>query len=378
MLFLGYSILISATTVLMVVYLLAGFKKIKQVSKLPLIKNEPSVAIIVAVRNEEEDVEKALESVCNINYTNYRIIVINDRSTDRTGDILKEFPRRYPKVSVTTITDLPDEWLGKNNALYKGYKNSDEEWLLFIDADIVFHPDAISKAMGYAVDQKLDHLTILPEAISRSVVLNSVLATFCIMLMTHMKPWDARNPKSKAFAAIGAFNLVRRDAYEKMGTHARIKLRPDDDLQLGMLIKATGLRQDVLAGNKYICLEWYKNLQQFGNGLLKNSFAVADYQLIKALGNVLSMLLMVALPLPLLLIFGTPAIRLMECAAFFSQVIYMSVVLPNKWWYAFMIPFAGFFIAYHTLRSAVLTLRQGGIYWRDSFYPLALLKKGGV
>lgn len=207
------------------------------------------------------------------------------------------------------------------------------------------------------------------------VEINSVLGTFCIMLMTHLKPWEAKNPKSKAFAGIGAFNLVRRDAYEEIGTHERIKLRPDDDLQLGMVIKSSGLRQDVLAGNKYVCLEWYKNLHQFGNGLLKNSFAVADYNLIKAIGNVLSMLLMVALPLPLLLVFGDSTIRLMECAAFASQMIYMILVPPNKWWYALMVPFAGFFIAYHTMKAAILTLRQGGIYWRDSFYSLAMLKK---
>ena len=306
MVFLGYSIFVSVTTVLMVVYLLAGFKKIRQIAQLSNIQNEPSVAIIVAVRNEEEDVEKALESVCNINYSNYRVIVINDRSTDRTGEILKQFVKLYPKVTVTTISTLPNGWLGKNNALYQGYKSSGEEWLLFIDADIVFHPDAISKAMGYAVDHKLDHLTMLPEAISRSVLLNSVLGTFSIMLMAHLKPWEARNPKSKASAGIGAFNLVRRDAYEKIGTHENIRLRPDDDLQLGMAIKSAGLRQDVIAGNGYVCLEWYKNLRQFGNGLLKNSFAIAEYQMVKAIGNVLSMLLMVALPLPLLLIFCTP------------------------------------------------------------------------
>ena len=374
MIFFVCSVFISFVVAFMAIYVLLGLSTIKQVAKLAVITKEPSLAIIIAVRNEEEDLEKALQSVCNINYENHRIIVVNDRSTDGTGEILKKFTGLYPKLTVTTISTLPDGWLGKNNALYQGYKSSDEEWLLFIDADIVFHPDAINKSVGYAVSQGLDHLTILPEAISRSVILNSVLGTFVYMLMVHMRPWAAKNPKSKGFAAIGAFNLVKRDSYEKVGTHASIKIRPDDDLQLGMMIKAAGLKQDVLAGSKYVSLEWYKKLSQFGNGILKNSFAVAGYSLITSIANVLLILLFVALPIPILLIFGDAPIRLMALIAFLCQVLYMTLVVPNKWWYAFVIPFAGLYIAYFTLKSATLTLKQGGIYWRDSFYSLAMLK----
>jgi len=361
-------------TIALNIYLLLGYKTIKQLSSQPIIENEPSVAVIIAVRNEEDDLEKALQSVCNLNYKNYRIVVVNDRSTDRTAEILEGFKSRYPQLAVVTITTLPDGWMGKNNALYQGYVNSTEEWMLFTDADIVFHPDSLGRAMSYAVGQQLDHLAILPEMVSRSAILNSVLATFSIMLMIHLKPWDAKKPKSKAFAGIGAFNLVRRSAYEKMGTHDRIKLRPDDDLQLGLQMKSAGLCQDVLAAKGYICLEWYKSLNEFGNGLLKNSFAMADYQLSKAMGDVIGILVSIALPMPVMLIFGTTAIRLMACVMLLFHVIYMVIVPPNKWWYALMIPFAGFFVAYIFLRAAIGTTRQGGIYWRDSFYSLKMLR----
>jgi glycosyltransferase involved in cell wall biosynthesis len=374
MVFFYCSLLISLITIALTFYVLIGFKKIKRLKDQPIIEKQIPVAVIIAVRNEEEDLEKALQSVCNINYQNYRVIVINDRSSDRTAEILQDFEVNYPHLNVVTINILPDKWLGKNYALYQGYLNSTEEWLLFTDADIVFHPDAISKALGYAVRNQFDHITILPEVVSRSTLLNSVFATFCIMLMIHMKPWAVKNPKSKASAGIGAFNLIKRDAYEKMGTHAKIKLRPDDDLQLGLKLKSAGLRQDVLAGNKYICLEWYKNLQQFSNGLLKNSFAIADYKLSAAITNVLSILIAVALPMPVMFIFGTLYIRLMAFIVLLFHIIYMAFVPPNKWWYAFMIPFAAFFMAYAFLRAAIITVKQGGIYWRDSFYSLEMLK----
>jgi cellulose synthase/poly-beta-1,6-N-acetylglucosamine synthase-like glycosyltransferase len=374
MIFLCYSIWVSFSWIGMIIYLLFNLKKIKQVKTQPLIETEPSLAIIIAVRNEEEDLENALQSVCNIHYNNYRIIVVNDRSTDRTADILQGFTARYQKLAVTTITTLPNGWLGKNNALYQGYLSSSEEWMLFTDADIVFHPDAINKALGYATRHQLDHLSILPEAISRSTILNSVLGTFGIILMMHMKPWGAKNPRSKGFAGIGAFNLVRRDAYEKIGTHDRIKLRPDDDMQLGQIIKSVGLKQDVLGGQQYICLEWYKNLREFINGLMKNSFSVSEYKLGQAILNALMVLVCFALPIPAMLIFGSTQIRLMAVVVFMFQVLYMVAVRPNKWWYALMVPFASFLIVYTTLKSAFLTIRQGGIYWRDSFYSLAMLK----
>ena len=374
MVFFYCSLAICTITVFLNFYLLIGFKKIKQLSRLPLIEKQASLAIIIAVRNEEEDLEKALQSICNINYQNCRVIIINDRSIDRTAEILANFKLNYPQLNIVTVDKLPDGWLGKNNALYQGYLNSTEEWLLFTDADIVFHPDAISRALGYAVNNQLDHMTILPDLVSGSALLNSVFATLCIMLMIHMKPWDAKNPKSKSSSGIGAFNLVRRSAYEKIGTHAKIRLRPDDDLQLGMKIKLANLRQDVLAAKGYICLEWYKSLREFGNGLLKNSFATADYKLTTAIANVLFILIAIALPMPVMFIFGTTAIRLMAALMLLCHITYMILVPPNKWWYAFMIPFSGFFIAWIFLKAAVITVKQGGIYWRDSFYSLEMLK----
>lgn len=359
-----------------IVYVLIGFKKIKRLPEQKPVEHQPAVAIIIAVRNEEEDVEKALQSICNINYSNYRIIVLNDRSTDNTGAILAQMKVRYPAINIVTIDTLPDGWLGKNNALYQGYLNSTEEWMLFTDADIVFHPDALSKAMGYAEQNKLDHLTILPQTVSRSVTLNSLLATFGLMLILYLRPWDVRNPKRKAAMGVGAFNLVKRSAYEKAGTHAPISLRPDDDLKLGQLIKRAGFRSDVLSGREYLTLEWYKTVKQFIDGLMKNSFSISNYKFIGAILNVLATLICVALPVPVMLIFGAISIKILACVVILFQMVYMELTSPNKWWYAFMIPFAGALMAYIIIRAAIVTLKQGGIYWRDSFYSLDELKKG--
>ncbi|MES2426858.1 MAG: glycosyltransferase family 2 protein [Bacteroidota bacterium] len=366
-----YSVIVTTIGTGMIIYLLLNLRQIKKLKAQPIIAEQPTLAIIVAVRNEEEDLEKALQSLCNINYNNHRLIVVNDRSTDRTAEILQNFD--HSKLEILTIDTLPDSWLGKNNALYQGYLASTEEWLLFTDADVEFHADA-SRSFSYVEKHNLDHLSILPDVRSRSILLNSVLATFSMMLMTVIRPWDARKPKRSGFIGVGAFNLVKRTAYEKVGTHVKIKLNPVDDAKLGQNLKRAGLRQDVLSGEGLICLEWYKNINQFRNGLMKNSFAMGGYSIFRTIFDVSGALLFVALPLPVMLIFGDTDILLMACLLFAVQMLYMTVVPPNKWWYTLMIPYAGFLMAYIVAKSAFITLKQGGIYWRDSFYSLAMLK----
>ena len=92
------------------------------------------------------------------------------------------------------------------------------------------------------------------------------------------------------------------------------------------------------------------------------------------IADVLATLLAIALPIPIMLIFGDTSIRLMAGLLCLMQIVYSILTPSNKWWYALMVPFAGFLMAYILARSAYLTLKQGGIYWRDTFYSLATLK----
>jgi cellulose synthase/poly-beta-1,6-N-acetylglucosamine synthase-like glycosyltransferase len=338
---------------------------------------EPSVAIIIAVRNEEAQLQQALQSVCRLNYSSYRIVVVDDRSTDRTPQILAEFARRHPSITLLTIDALPAGWLGKNHALYRGYLEADQEWLLFTDADVEFAPDALHKALGYALRRQLDHLTIMPDIWSRSGLLLSLLSTFKIMLELKLRPWALRDPGSTASMGVGAFNLIRRQAYEQAGTHQPIAMRPDDDLKLGELVKKAGLKQDALYGDGEIGLEWYPGVDAFVQGLMKNTFATFNYQLWRALGAAGATLAAFGLPLPLLLAAGGGAEKLLALVLLVSMVpLYVSRQAPAaKWWHALLVPVAGWLLTYIILRSAWLTLRQGGIYWRESFYPLSELRK---
>jgi hypothetical protein len=359
-------------------YLIINSRKICYLKDLTPLDDQycPPVAVIIAVKDEEAELEEALQSVCQLDYPNFTIIVINDRSTDGTATILERMACNQPHLQMITVKELQQGWLGKNHALYQGYKASSEEWLLFTDADVRFEQKTLKKSMQYVLQKQLDHLTVFPQVTSRSSLFKGVMNTFALMLDIKLRPWEISNPASKASMGVGAFNLVKRNAYEQAGTHTVISLRPDDDLKLGERIKGAGFRQDVLYGEKEISLEWYTSLKQFVNGLMKNMFAVSNYQLSTAIGTAVFTLLILVLPVPLLLLSGFPY-QLMCAVILLAQVLLMMLKrgIVAKWWHALLIPFSGLVMVYIIVKSAFLTIRQGGIYWRNSFYSLAELRK---
>jgi cellulose synthase/poly-beta-1,6-N-acetylglucosamine synthase-like glycosyltransferase len=374
----AYSIIIFIFWVGVSLYLVYNSRKVSYLKHISPVDsaNCPPVAVIIAVKDEEADVEQALQSVCQLDYPNLQVIVINDRSTDGTAAILQRMQQHHPQLRIITINQLQPGWLGKNHALYQGYLASSEEWLLFTDADVTFESQALKKSMHYVQQKQLDHLTVLPQVTSRSTLFKSVMNTFAIMLDIKLRPWDISNPSSKASMGVGAFNLVKRSAYEKAGTHTVISLRPDDDLKLGARIKSAGFKQDVVYGEKEITLEWYTSLGQFVNGLMKNMYSVSNYQFTTAMGTAVSTFLILVLPLPLLLLSGYPY-WLMAAGILLAQILIMVLKkgFVAHWWHTLLIPFSGLVMVYIIVKSTFLTIKQGGIYWRDSFYPLAELKK---
>src|SRR5690606_5030460 len=123
----------------------------------------PRVSIIVPARNEEREIEAALQSVLHLDYPDYEVMVVNDRSTDGTGAILERMQSAYPQLRVATVTELPRGWLGKNHAMYFGAQQASGELLLFTDADIVMRPDTLRRAVYYLEREKLDLLPMTPR-----------------------------------------------------------------------------------------------------------------------------------------------------------------------------------------------------------------------
>ncbi len=337
----------------------------------------PKVAIVIAARNEEKNIEEALQSVLAIDYPAKQIVVVNDRSTDRTGPILQAMASRHPELTVLNLTEVPAGWLGKNHALQRGYLATDSELVLFTDADVVFEPQALRRGVTFLQNEKLDHVPLLPEIRVKGFWLNVSVGIFGVYFAMAYRPWKAADPKSKRFVGVGGFNLVRRKALDALGGFTTFSLRPDDDLQLGRRLKLAGFRQELLWGIGTSYVEWYPTLREMIRGLEKNMFSGFKYRISETLAACFGVFFLNIYP-AIGTFVATGAERLcwigmwllMIAAYYFSahrtgQSRVMGIFFP-----------VGAAIHLWMIVNAVgKTLLLGGIKWRDTFYSLDELRR---
>ena len=362
--------------------MMVGNRSIRFLKDAPSIGNGPGpkVSIIIPARNEERNMQEALRSVLNQDYEYAEIIVIDDRSTDRTGSILDRMAREDSRLGVVHVTDLPPGWLGKNHALYSGAQRAGGDLLLFTDADIVMHPSTVRKAVGYMVANQLDHLTITPEVRMPSILLDVFVGAFIIFFSLYARPWKAKDPKSKRFIGIGGFNLVRKTVYRAVGTHQAIAMRPDDDLKLGKLIKHGGYRQELLFGRDMLHVEWYPSLREMINGLMKNAFAGVNYSILAIVASSIAQFLLNVWPfLGLFLTHGITRILNAVVVLLITFICWDNARFHNsRRWYGIGFPISTLLFIYIMWRSMLVTLINNGIRWRGTHYPLAELRANKV
>lgn len=340
-------------------------------------KSAPCVSIIVPACNEEKKIAAALQSLLGQDYPNLEIIVINDRSTDRTGEILDEFARNHSGLQVIHITKLPEDWLGKNHALHLGSTQSRGQYLLFTDADVFMAKTTVSKAVQFMLDHNLDHLAVGPEMRATNWKIDLMTGTFIYYFNLITKPWRAQNPKSRYSIGIGAFNLLKAETYMAIGTHRAIAMRPDDDIMLGRLVKSRGYRQQVVFGKRQIRIQWYFSVQDMIAGLMKNTASFVNYSLVWALICCLALFLLFVFPFIAVLITPAPACWFYLATATVITVIYLFATGEYHLtrWYAPLIPFSTCVLIYVILKASIRTHRNKGIYWRGMFYPLNKLRR---
>lgn len=340
----------------------------------------PRLSIIIPARNEAGKIERALGSVLRQDYPDREILVLDDRSTDATGQILDATASRYPYLNVAHISGLPAGWLGKNHALQVGAEKATGELLLFTDADVMMEQSTLKRAVNYLEMEGLDHITVAPTIVVPGFLANLAVGAFTMLFGGFMRPWKADDPKSKRFIGIGAFNLIRKSVYDAVGGHEAIRMRPDDDLKLGKLVKDKGFRQRMLWGKGLVSVEWYSSFPEMVRGLEKNMFAGSDYRLwFAALLCVASFLLNVW---PGLAIFFTSGWT--WSAYFLVLVTYFLMYWDNARfnggnpYYGVIFPLGAAIHLYLFVNSTVKTIVNGGIEWRGTRYSLRELKANRV
>lgn len=340
----------------------------------------PPVSVVVAARDEERGVGHALASLLAQRYGPLEVVVVDDRSTDATGAILDRMAAADPRLRVVHVADLPRGWLGKNHALHLGAAGASGEYLLFTDADVVMEPDAVARAVGYVRAHGVDHLAAGPRVEMPSLPLRVFVVLFALFFSIAFRPWKARDPRSPAHIGIGAFNLVRAEAYRAAGGHRPIAMRPDDDLKLGKLMKKHGFRQDFVVATESLRVEWYRTFGELVRGLMKNGFAGVDYRLRTVVAATVVQLLVFVLPWAAVWITVGAAQLLFGAAVLLAFGMYAGAargqgVSPL---YGVLFPVATLAFLYIVWRAAVVTLARGGIEWRGTRYPLDELRANEV
>ena len=267
----------------------------------------PRVSIIVPARNEQETIEQALRTLLALDYDNYEVIAVNDRSTDRTGEIMERLagerlPSKgeeqvhpgkntpfwhkrpeggcpaLPVLRVIHHTELPPGWLGKTHAMWTAANRASGDWLLFTDADVLFKPDSLRRALAYAETERADHVVLFPRMIMKRPGEYMMIAFFQTMFMFGHRPWKVADPSTDDHMGVGAFNLVRRRVYEAVGTYEALRMEVLDDMKLGKVVKRAGFAQRNVFGGDLISIRWAHGAFGIVNNLTKNFFAVLSFQ----------------------------------------------------------------------------------------------------
>lgn len=340
----------------------------------------PRLSLIIPACNEADTLETAVQSRLRDDYPNLEVLLIDDRSTDDTGAIVDRLAAADPRVRVLHVRELPAGWLGKVHALQRGTEMATGDWLLYSDADLSVKPGTLRRAVAYALERNLDHLAVFPELWHSTFLLDTVLATFVRVLCVAGRLWAVENPRSSASVGVGAFNLVRRSAFEKTPGFEWMRLEIVDDATLGLMLKRAGAHCTVLNGRTLTGLHFYRSLGEMARGAEKSVFGgVGQFSMIRLVCFCAVMLALELGPFVGLLLLGVPCMLPIAITGVVAALL--AQVIPWYWMHGRLLPalfppVGTVLMVGATLRAGILAVRRGGLMWRGTLYPTKLLKHG--
>jgi hypothetical protein len=348
----------------------------------PTPEGWPSLSIVVAARDEIGTLEAAVRSHLATDYPDLELVLVDDRSTDGTGALIDRLAAEDPRVTALHVAELPDGWLGKVHALDVATAQARGDWLLFCDADVHLAGAALRRIVAHVEHQQLDHVAALPTLLPVDGLTDACTSMFVRLLLGGSRPWEVRDPDKARSVGFGAFNLSRKAVLERSEGFPWLKLEIADDMALGAVMKRAGGRIGLLNARGLVRLTYYPSLGAMVRGQEK-----AGYSILGGFSLLRTLAVCAALPgaellvlVGLLPVAGTPAwlpalalggygFGLLQCA------------LLNRWaglrvLPALLHPVAVFLMAWMYARGGWIGWREGGIRWRDTFYPVEQLRAG--
>lgn len=222
-------------------------------------------------RNEEAVIATCVESLA-LQPEIAEILVVNDQSTDKTADIVRDLMVKIPHLRLLETNGVPSGWIGKNNAVFLGAEEAKHPWLLFTDADAELLPAAAARALQIARETGAALISFSPQQITQSWYEKALIPFVYSRLAKHFSYEDVNNPASPAAAANGQFLMIWRDAYDSIGGHAGVAAEVLEDVALAKRAKAAGFRLWFGSGQGIVRVRMYRSFRAMWQGWKKNLY----------------------------------------------------------------------------------------------------------
>lgn len=331
----------------------------------------PRLSVIVPACDEAETIEAATRSKLDSGYPNLEIVLIDDRSEDETGRIIDRLVGQDSRIVAVHIDELPGGWLGKLNALHQGVKRATGEYLLFTDADVHFEQGALTRAVAYCRENQLGHLAVLPQGYRAGPLVDLACAFFWRMIFAAGTLWKVSDPASRVTAGVGAFNLVRRSAFDKTQGFEWLKMEPADDMALGMMMKNSGAGSAVLSGRGQVGVRLVRSLSEAVRSSEKG-IMVHRFSLWRPAVVGLVLLLLEVSPYLAWIPSGSvvpPVIGSVALVAGLASSLLVARFMGNPVLPAVLHSLGALLMIGAMVKSGVAAARRGGLVWRGTFYP---------
>ena len=374
---------VSATWIALIKSMLKTFHESPFLDKFEKKEHEkPKVSIILPARNEEKFIEKCLDSLIKQDYDNYEIVTINDSSKDSTGDIIKKYSEKFPKVVFVDARPKPDGWMGKNWACIEGYKKASGDLLLFTDADTIHTSSVISLAVSHLLSLELDVLTVIPRMLCLDKITKITLPMISTILHTRFSALRVNDKSKNTGYFFGSFFIIKKSTYDSVGTHEDVKGELVEDGALGKKVKESGFKMRMVRGEHLVDAVWARDMHTLWNALkrLMISFYLQNAKM--AVASFFGVLFLLFMAFPILgysiIFFNSTDSFLMlfaiSCTA--SILVYIGGVLDAtkgldlKIKYSLFAPVGSFIVVCGFLAGLTQAESKTALSWRGRTYNM--------
>lgn len=339
----------------------------------------PELSVVVPACNEAASIESAARTLLAQDYPNLRIVLVDDRSTDGTGEIVDGVAASDPRVTAIHVTELPEGWLGKVHALDQGFRAAGGVWVLLTDGDVHFAPGAIRRAVAWAEHRTLDHLAAAPSMWPCGWLVDAMIDAFLRSFCVGMRVWAVGRPGSRAVIGVGAFNLIRRETFERTDGFEWLRLEVADDVGVGLVMRRAGARSGLVFAGDLVGLRWYPTLADMARGTEKGFASVAGCRALRMAFAGAAYAALELAPWVALAPWGVPWLwtaGLAMLGMWLAGEILLHRWAQRRFWPVLLEPVGTLVGVALFFRTAWLGLVRGGVVWRGTLYPSRALREG--